>query len=171
MQSPSTFSTPSPKSILNFSRKSIYRGGPYNSWTIIGNGPPQFQDTTTPHLYGRDTQGTRASHADWCSKSSRADHHHQHIGHPTHHALTLQSAHRRQKQIFLMATLLTLLCPPLGYLALSGRLDATISWCTHGELHCLTADQRGTLKQLLLIEMVLYPALIITLAVYYSVHG
>lgn len=156
--------------MLNFSRKSLYRGGPYNSWTILGNGPPQFQDTATPHLYGRDRQGTRASHAtDWRSKSSRADHHH--IGHAAQHPLTPQDAHRRQKQIFLMATLLTLLCPPLGYLALSGRLDTTISWCTHGELHCLTADQRGTLKQLLFVEIVLYPALIITLAVYYSVHG
>lgn len=70
-----------------------------------------------------------------------------------------------------MVAIFTVLFPPAAYLALSGKLDSTISWCTHGELHCLTEEQRGTLKQQLLVELLLYPALIITLAVYYSVHG
>jgi hypothetical protein len=65
----------------------------------------------------------------------------------------------------------TIFFPPVGLLALLGKLDSTISWYTHGELHGLTKEQRGTLKQQLFVEMVLYPSLVITLAVYYSVHG
>lgn len=65
---------------------------------------------------------------------------------------------------------LTIFFPLIGLLALCGKFDGTIAWYARGERACLTREQRGTLKQQLLVEAFLYPALIIALSVYYSVH-
>lgn len=66
--------------------------------------------------------------------------------------------------------ILTIFFPPVGLLALYGRFDSTISWYTHGQLHALNWEQRGALKQQLCVEVVLFPTLVTTLAVYYSVR-
>ncbi|KAF7560921.1 hypothetical protein G7046_g3224 [Stylonectria norvegica] len=81
-----------------------------------------------------------------------------------------QEEDQREQMLFLSIMILTLLFPFIGLLALWGKFDSTVSWYTHGEMHSLTAEQRGTLKQQLFVEVVLYPVLIIILAVYYSVH-
>jgi hypothetical protein len=67
-----------------------------------------------------------------------------------------------------MVTVLTFLFPPVGILALCGVFDQTICWYTHGEMHYFTARQRRVLRRELGIEAVIYPVLIIILAVYYS---
>ncbi|KAM5355512.1 hypothetical protein ACJ41O_002158 [Fusarium nematophilum] len=74
----------------------------------------------------------------------------------------------REKMIFMGIMILTLFFPFIGLLALWGKFDSTVSWYTHGEMHSLTKDQRGTLKQQLLVEAVVNPVLIITLSLYYS---
>ena len=66
--------------------------------------------------------------------------------------------------------ILTFFFPPAGLLALYGRFDSTISWHTHGELHGLDQKQLRILKQQLCAEFVVFTILVITLAVYYSVH-
>lgn len=164
------FDTPSTKSGFNFSRKSLYRGGPYDSWTILGTGSPRFHDVT-PQTPVRESKSTRGSYIDRRLQLSRVDHVESARGYTVSCRQGPEHVYRQQRLIFLAAMVLTIFFPPVGLLALSGRFDSTISWHTHGELHCLTEEQRGTLKQQLLVEMVLYPSLIITLAVYYSVHG
>ncbi|KAF7541982.1 hypothetical protein G7Z17_g11838 [Cylindrodendrum hubeiense] len=74
-----------------------------------------------------------------------------------------------EKIIFMGIMVLTFFFPFIGLLALWGKFDSAVSWYTHGEMHSLTKEQRGILKQQLLVEAVVYPVLIITLAVYYSV--
>ncbi|KAF4985925.1 hypothetical protein FGRMN_11053 [Fusarium graminum] len=76
----------------------------------------------------------------------------------------------RGKKVFMWIMILTLFFPFIGPIALYGKLNSTISWYTHGEMQCLTRDQQGTLKQQLIVEAVIYPALIISLSVYHSVH-
>ncbi|KAF4331765.1 hypothetical protein FBEOM_14465 [Fusarium beomiforme] len=73
------------------------------------------------------------------------------------------------KRMFMWVMVLTLFFPFIGPIVLHGKLNSTISWYTHGEMQCLTKDQRGTLKQQLLVEAVTYPALIIALSVHYSI--
>ncbi|KAG6022032.1 hypothetical protein E4U40_004922 [Claviceps sp. LM458 group G5] len=75
-----------------------------------------------------------------------------------------------QRLIFTVILVLTIAFPLIGLLALWGKFDGTIAWYARGERGCLTGEQRATLKQQLLVEVVLYPALIIALSVYYSVH-
>ncbi|KAM0296807.1 hypothetical protein ACHAO9_000453 [Fusarium lateritium] len=77
----------------------------------------------------------------------------------------------RGKRMFMWIMILTLFFPFIGPVVLYGKLNSTISWYTHGEMQRLTRDQRGTLKQQLIVEAVIYPALIISLSVYYSVHN
>lgn len=76
-----------------------------------------------------------------------------------------------QKRIFLLILVLTIFLPLIGLLALYGTFDATIAWYARGERECLTKQQRGTLKKQLWVEGVVYPALIVSLSVYYSIHG
>jgi hypothetical protein len=76
---------------------------------------------------------------------------------------------QRGKRMFMWVMILTLFFPFIGPIVLYGKLNSTISWYTHGEMQCLTKDQRGTLKQQLLVEAVVYPALIIALSVHYSI--
>ncbi|KAF4418458.1 hypothetical protein FACUT_11817 [Fusarium acutatum] len=76
---------------------------------------------------------------------------------------------QRGKRMFMWVMILTLFFPFIGPIVLYGKLNSTISWYTHGEMQCLTKDQRGTLKQQLLVEAVVYPAIIIALAVHYSI--
>ncbi|RBA12108.1 hypothetical protein FPRO05_03558 [Fusarium proliferatum] len=76
---------------------------------------------------------------------------------------------QRGKQMFMWVMILTLFFPFIGPIVLYGKLNSTISWYTHGEMQCLTKDQRGTLKQQLLVEAVVYPAIIIALSVHYSI--
>lgn len=75
-----------------------------------------------------------------------------------------------QRLIFTVILVLTIAFPLIGLLALWGKFDGTIAWYARGERGCLTGEQRATLKQQLLVEVVLYPALIIALSVYYSLH-
>ena len=70
--------------------------------------------------------------------------------------------------MFLTVMLLSAFFPFVGLLALLRVFDSTISWYTHGERHCFTRDQRGILKQQLIVEVILYPVLIVALAVFYS---
>ncbi|KAG7422098.1 hypothetical protein Forpe1208_v000598 [Fusarium oxysporum f. sp. rapae] len=76
---------------------------------------------------------------------------------------------QRGKRMFMWVMILTLFFPFIGPIVLYGKLNSTISWYTHGEMQCLTKDQRGTLKQQLLVEAVVYPAIIIALSVHYSI--
>lgn len=76
----------------------------------------------------------------------------------------------REKVIFLGIMILTIFFPFIGLLALWGKFDSAVSWYTYGGTQTLTNDQRGTLKQQLFVEAVVYPVLIIILAVYYSVR-
>ncbi|KAF5239961.1 hypothetical protein FANTH_9745 [Fusarium anthophilum] len=76
---------------------------------------------------------------------------------------------QRGKRMFMWVMILTLFFPFIGPIVLYGKLNSTISWYTHGEMQCLTKDQRGTLKQQLLVEAVVYPAIIIGLSVHYSI--
>lgn len=82
------------------------------------------------------------------------------------------SAEGREQQtfVFAVAVVITVIFPLAGLFALSGKFDSAISWYTHGELHALSPKQRHILKLQLLLEMVLYPGLIMALAVHYSVH-
>ncbi|CAM1504101.1 Fc.00g016920.m01.CDS01 [Cosmosporella sp. VM-42] len=77
---------------------------------------------------------------------------------------------KREKLIFLGIMTLTIFFPFIGLLALLGKFDSAVCWLTHGDMNYFTSDQRGILKQQLFVEVVLYPVLIIILAVYYSVH-
>ncbi|KAM0556687.1 hypothetical protein ACHAPJ_005745 [Fusarium lateritium] len=77
---------------------------------------------------------------------------------------------KRGRRVFMWIMILTLFFPFIGPVVLYGKLNSTISWYTHGEMRCLTKDQHGTLKQQLIVEAVIYPALIIALSVYYSVR-
>jgi hypothetical protein len=77
---------------------------------------------------------------------------------------------RRQRTIFLLIGVMTVFFPLIGLLALWHRFDSTISWHTRGELHGLTDGQRRMLRWQLLIETILYTALVIVLAVYYSLR-
>ncbi|KAJ4271525.1 hypothetical protein NW762_000229 [Fusarium torreyae] len=76
----------------------------------------------------------------------------------------------RGRRVFIWIMILTLFFPFIGPVVLYGKLNSTISWYTHGGMRCLTKDQHGTLKQQLIVEAVVYPALIIALSVYYSVR-
>lgn len=159
--SSSVFSTP-PSYNLQMSRKSLYRGGPYDSWTILGNGMPNFQEFTPNEPRAKDRSLASFEVDPMVSARERV--------HDRRRRCCSDAAYSRQKLIFFVVLALTVFFPPAGLLAMYGKFDSTVSWYTHGELHGLTGEQRGTLKQQLLVEMVLYPALIITLAVYYSVH-
>ncbi|KAK2590129.1 hypothetical protein QQS21_012197 [Conoideocrella luteorostrata] len=75
-----------------------------------------------------------------------------------------------QRLIFLTIMVLTIFFPLIGVLALYGKFDGTISWYARGEKACLTTEQRGKLKQQIIAETIVYPALIISLSVYYSIH-
>ncbi|GKT98432.1 hypothetical protein FLAG1_06153 [Fusarium langsethiae] len=78
---------------------------------------------------------------------------------------------QRGKRLFIWIMILTLFFPFIGPVVLYGKLNSTISWYTHGETQCLTQDQRGILKQQLVVEAVLYTALIIALSVHYSIYN
>ena len=163
------FDTPPSNQQAPAPRKSWYKGGPYDSWTILGTGLPIFPglSTSTKDRRARNYSGSdRSSTPTFCPdpiSTAREDlvfrrHFH-------------DVAEKRQSLIFALIVVLTVFFAPAGVLALYGRFDNTISWYSHGELHGLTKDQRGTLKQQILAEAIVYPTLIITLAVYYSVHG
>lgn len=76
---------------------------------------------------------------------------------------------KRQRFVCCVVMVLTVFFPLIGILALYGKFDQTISWHCHGEMHCFTAKQRTVMKRQLMLEGVLYPILVIVLAVYYSV--
>jgi len=78
---------------------------------------------------------------------------------------------QRGKRLFIWIMILTFFFPFIGPVVLYGKLNSTISWYTHGEINCLTKDQRGILKQQLVVEAVVYTAVIIALAVHYSIHN
>lgn len=76
---------------------------------------------------------------------------------------------KRLGLVCFVVMVLTVFFPPIGLLALYERFDSTISWYCHGEIHCFTPKQRAVLKRQLLMQAIMYPILIIVLAVYYSV--
>ncbi|OAQ66854.1 hypothetical protein VFPPC_08361 [Pochonia chlamydosporia 170] len=76
-----------------------------------------------------------------------------------------------QSRVFMVIVVITLLFPLIGLLALYGKFDATIAWYGKGQRGYLTAEQRGILKRQLFVEAVVYLGLIVSLSVYYSVHG
>lgn len=149
-------------------RKSWYKGGPYDSWTILGTGLPIFPGLSagTRDRRARNYSGSDRSSSLTCRdpvSTARED--------VVFRRRFSNTAEKRQRLIFTSIVLLTVFFAPAGVLALYGKFDTTISWYTHGELHSLTVDQRGTIKQQILVEALVYPAMIITLAVYYSVQG
>ncbi|KAI5467268.1 hypothetical protein BGZ63DRAFT_398863 [Mariannaea sp. PMI_226] len=77
----------------------------------------------------------------------------------------------KKRAIFGGLILLTVLFPFIGLLALWGKFDPAISWYTDGEMYSLAPSQRRKLRSVLLIEAALFPALVITLAVYYASRG
>ncbi|KAM0440877.1 hypothetical protein ACHAPT_000179 [Fusarium lateritium] len=77
---------------------------------------------------------------------------------------------KRQKRVFLFIILLTIIFPFIGLLAIYNKFDGMISWATEGEMHTLTRAQRSILKNLVLVLVILYPALISGLVVYYAVQ-
>ncbi|PHH82426.1 hypothetical protein CDD82_6003 [Ophiocordyceps australis] len=79
--------------------------------------------------------------------------------------------HGKQKLMFYLIVIASLLFPPLGLLAICGRFDSSISWCTHGRAHTLTTGQRKWLKRQMLAEAIIFPLLISTLSVYYGMRG
>lgn len=78
---------------------------------------------------------------------------------------------RRQRMLFASVVFLTIIFPLIGLLALWRMFDSTISWYTYGMRHRLTHEQRAMLKYQLIVEVVLYPVLVIVLAVFFSKHG
>lgn len=76
-----------------------------------------------------------------------------------------------QSRVFMLIVVLTLFFPLIGLLALYGKFDATIAWYGKGQRGYLTTEQRGILKRQLFVEAVVYLGLIVSLSVYYSVHG
>ncbi|KEY66513.1 hypothetical protein S7711_04839 [Stachybotrys chartarum IBT 7711] len=83
----------------------------------------------------------------------------------------VDGGNRRQRIIFIVIVGLTVAFPLTGLIALWGKFDSTISWYTCGELHNLTSRQRAVVRRQLFLEAICYPVLIVTLVVYYSVHG
>lgn len=77
----------------------------------------------------------------------------------------------RRDVIFVGIIILTVFFPFIGLLALRGKFDSAISWNTHGEMHSLPGAQRRKLQILLFAEVAVYPALIITLSIYYATRG
>jgi hypothetical protein len=75
----------------------------------------------------------------------------------------------QQRRVFTVIFIMSIIFPLVGVLALYGKLDAMIAWYGKGE-GGLTLEQRGILKQQLLIESVVYPGLIIALSAYYAIH-
>lgn len=71
--------------------------------------------------------------------------------------------------VFLSVFLLSFIFPVAGLLALCGVFNSTIAWYTHGEVHTFTLSQRSVLKRQLLVLAALYVALIILLAICFSV--
>ncbi|VUC35967.1 unnamed protein product [Clonostachys rosea] len=163
------FDPPMSRRGLHMSRKSLYRGGPYDSWSLLAGGMPNFQRLRSESDHHRSTL------PDWYKEHSLA----WSDGVPTSSFRgTVPSGTRlpdipteKGKSFFLTVMVLTIFFPPVGVLALWGVFDTTISWCTHGELSTLTVDQRGTVKQQLIVELILYPILIIALAVSYTLTG
>lgn len=76
-----------------------------------------------------------------------------------------------RNQVFMGIVILMTFFPFIGLLSLWRFFDSTISWYTHGECHRLTRGQRVWIKYQLIAEVVLYPVLIVALAVFYSKHG
>ncbi|PHH84071.1 hypothetical protein CDD83_2537 [Cordyceps sp. RAO-2017] len=74
-------------------------------------------------------------------------------------------------RVFVGIVAVTLLFPLVGLVALCGRFDSAISWCSQGQVHSLSTKQRSILKRQLLAEAVVYPVLITMLSVHYSVRG
>ena len=74
------------------------------------------------------------------------------------------------KGIFVGILVSTIFFPPIGLLAIFGCFDSTIAWYTYGTMHELTGEQRSILKQMLVVLVFLYTALIVVLAVIYGQH-
>ncbi|PHH67047.1 hypothetical protein CDD81_4442 [Ophiocordyceps australis] len=79
--------------------------------------------------------------------------------------------HGKQELLFYLIAMASLLFPPLGLLAICGRFDSTISWCTHGRAHALTGAQRKWLKRQMFAEAIVLPVLISILSVYYGMRS
>ncbi|CAI6080849.1 unnamed protein product, partial [Clonostachys chloroleuca] len=164
------FDSPSTRRGLEMSRRSLYRGGPYDSWSILAGGMPNFQRFRGENDHHRtNLSGCYKEHSLTWSDGVPTSSFRGTAPSDTHFRDT--SSEEKGKKFFLVVMVLTIIFPPVGILALSGVFDSTISWCTHGELSAFTVDQRGTLKQQLIVEAILYPVLIIALAVSYSLSG
>ncbi|CAH0056678.1 unnamed protein product [Clonostachys solani] len=163
------FDSPSARRGLQMSRKSLYRGGPYDSWSILAGGMPSFQGFRGENDHHRtNLPGCYKEHSLTWSDGVPTSYFRGTVPSDTHFP---DISAEKGKGFFLVVMVLTIFFPPVGVLALWGVFDSTISWCTHGELSVFTVDQRGTLKQQLVVEAILYPVLIIALAVSYSLAG
>lgn len=163
------FDTPPSGRKAQDSHRSFHKGGPYDSWGILGSRLPSFLGLRNH----KETQtGDRdASDAERRSLSSQLDPIESAREGVLHRRQFSDDAEHRQGIIFLNVMIFSFFFPPAGILALYGKFDSTISWYTHGQLHGLSQKQRGVLKKQLCAEVVVFTILIVTLAVYYSVHG
>ena len=149
-------------------RKSWYKGGPYDSWTILGSGPPTFPDLHSNN--SRFGKNMSEGYIDSTFIAAQRDPVKAARGDLLHRRQFANDSKSRRDLVFFAIVVMTIFFPPAGVLALYSRFNTTISWYTHGELHDLSSEHRGILKQQLFIEALVYSTLIITLAVYYSLH-
>lgn len=78
--------------------------------------------------------------------------------------------HRQVRHIFWAIVLLTFVCPLVGFLAIFGAFDSTISWYTRGGRYSLTQRQRTWLKKQLAIEAVICLIAVIVMSVYFGLN-
>ena len=165
------FDTPTAKQNAQGSRESWFNGRRYDSWAILGicQPPPPGLRWNQDEKWADNalTTGRYIKRGFPPSSLDRIRSARDRVIGP---ARDSGKGQHRQNLIFLSIVMMTLFLPPAGLLALYGRFDSTISWYTYGLLHGLNGEQRGFLKQQLCVEAVLLLVLIITLAVYYSVH-
>ncbi|KAI6783088.1 uncharacterized protein J7T54_000590 [Emericellopsis cladophorae] len=146
--------------------KPWYKSGSCDSWAILGD--------RLPILHSRPMAAGDKIAYDHAVPGHRPTFHHADAMDTAREHMMLRrrssaEAQRREEAIFLGVVALTACFPPIGILALSAQFDATISWFTHGELHKLSRAQRRVLQQLLLAVCLIYPTLVISLSVYFTV--
>lgn len=162
------FETPPSNRQAPTPRKSWYKGGPYDSWTILGTGLPIFPGLSTNT---KDRRARNYSASDRSSSPTCRDPVSTARENVVMRRRFRNTAKKRQRVIFVLISVLTLLFAPAGILALYGKFDNTISWYTRGELHHLGEKQRRFIRSQLIAEAIVVPALIIFLAVYISIYG
>lgn len=74
----------------------------------------------------------------------------------------------RVDRIYRYTVFVSIIFPFAALLALFGILDTTVLWYTKGQIHSFNERQRSSLKRLLLVQIIMYTALAVTLAVHFA---